>query len=111
MPLLKVFTFSESQTFCICQYDHHTSTLANSKTIEEYHTKYKLSYYKFPIKKQIIKPQMVFKTHTNTKEYGFHQSIVKLNDHSMIGSISTKMGENDETVLKTFDFRNNPMGL
>jgi hypothetical protein len=29
----------------------------------------------------------------------------------MIGSISTKMNENDETLLKTFDFRSNPMGI
>lgn len=29
----------------------------------------------------------------------------------MIGSISNKMDENDQTLLKTFDFRNMPMGI
>lgn len=53
----------------------------------------------------------MFKTHTNPKEYGHHQEIIKLNNHSMVGSISNKMDENDETLLKTFDFRNVPMGI
>ena len=107
MPMIKVFAFSESQTFCVAQYDQHIGTDPEAN----YHTKYRLSYYKFPIKNQIIKPLLVFKTHTGAKEYGYFQTLVKLNNHSMVGSLGYRMDQNNETMLKTYDFRNNPMGI